>query len=1069
MREQPGNGLARSDDFSRDTIGRGSIARRLHTQVRIAGDSDIHVSPHTGTQGRCNGAGPRVCSERRIAAMGPSRFDRGLARPQTLCFLRELLGESNGQCWSRGIGRAQRRCSASAGAALRPDEERDEQRGRGDDASDTHLTPMTSARTRSRFPFIRKVNNEVLLPGARPTAEQLLGARAVEYGMRMSFASGVPILDAQLDGKNAFNGMAYQADVNNDKSLGKLLVDQPEHSGNVRLWAELMQFRLRIGGTSGALDVWFGIRRRGLNLPVEGDEAHFFWPPIIRAMLNHDTDVRNRSAWLSSLVEHALDIRSRTGLHYQDLYKCIILGQVHWPAFVIHWHTRLVKANLVPADCLKQVAPHFVQNRKMLQQLYKRCPERDLYDVVIGACLDDDDAKTALYWHRWLLRQGDGPSQSMFKDQRVQELFDTDQDRSLPMKHNDAPQPVGDAKQVAELPALTRPGMSSLLGDVHGIKPKEISDTFVAKMFATRAFSLDIVIKGLSFFSIEKLGPVALREMAIRAKTPVEFCNKVADLKAMNIQLSDSIYCRILHKLASDGQTTLFTELLASDQHPEAYEDVQTQEALLVSFFESGHWTQAHITLLGLALSGGKPHFRASNRVMQHYLRNRNWQGLPQIMHTMQIHKTPLTWTTVTFLFRYLLPERRVRRRPVESQRPDRPRFHSLDFVTNACMYAEALQPGFVKPSLWIELLKRHGMTFRWDELERLVLWIVQHYKTHGGSFPRPKFDDRLVGSSRASKRLARRNLIHALQRAEPLRAILNTDRKEAMFGWSFRHAGMKNLLKPLDDLDPRHAQTAGGTHAEPWAKGLALLKHLRDYYKIPINIRNLRKVVITRLWVLFGPAWSKVRHHELIRERNQLCLGRFIKHINEIWDTPRPLFARINPDILEAAATGKDPRAEAMLVTLLFGKAKEGGGLRKTGNYKHVQEYVDVGLFAKLIASSPEGLRGLERRRGKDSYQRQRQWQHSPLRVVRWKQAPSPYAPPTHETPAGAKWDAREDAERRKWGGARVPVVEGTRWLELQPLSSEPASPALGQDKGQQTVVKEEAIAEGAGVGVGV
>ncbi|KAI7570653.1 hypothetical protein KC317_g2276 [Hortaea werneckii] len=647
--------------------------------------------------------------------------------------------------------------------------------------------------------------------------------------------------------------------------------------------------------------------------------------------------------------------------------------------------------------------------------MYKRSGERDLYDIAIGAALqweaeqeasrqmtpnskrNDLTMSRALRWHRFLLRYGDGPSQEFFTRPEVQRLFELDGDESLPMIHAQSHQvaaPPGCEQSdlstdVQHYPSLTRANFSSFMGEAHGIKQKEVSDNFVAKMFATRAFPLDLVINGLTFFSVNKVGGVALREMALREVGPVAFCNRLTALRAAGISLDDSVYTKLLCKLAEEVQTDLYETLLASDQHPDAYSDSATQEALLVSFLGSNDWTNAHVTLLALESTESTDSRAAAwNRVAQHYLRHRAHKLTAHTIETMQRSKLPLTYKTMMSLHRYVLPARRRRMKPVESQRMDRPPFDALNFVTRTAMYADDVARASkdlrgtdkVKSRVWIELLKRYGMKHRWAEFEKLVHWLASNF---GGAEHRARVataTPRLKGY-RARKW---RQLVafrpqtpkSELWPSSPLPLIFDRQMQQAIVTWGFRSAAVRNALQEQprrDDVGYR------------WWQGLSLLMHLRKI-GVQVDIEDVRRALWLRMWILFGPGVSQRHVNMLTRKVNRLSLERYITTANEIWategDPGTPLFD-IPSDLLDD--TNTDPARLQDLLAAFFGRHAHVHYDKEAG----LHEYVDIQAWSSAVAArqahypsaSPQYDLGIDRI-SKAKY-RHLAWANSPLRVA--------------------------------------------------------------------------------------
>ncbi|KAI7477310.1 hypothetical protein KC351_g8912 [Hortaea werneckii] len=852
--------------------------------------------------------------------------------------------------------------------------------------------------------------------------------------MHMSFRSGVPILteprqdrreqqrvgrkDMQGSGyPESFEELRYQADVSCPMKLGSLLVDEPEHHNNMQLWIELLHFRQRLDGLSGIVAIWKGMRQRNVDTPTEGSAAQILWSAFI-STITVDRRLHPAAPSIPDLFAYAIELKARTGKFYADFYT-IVVGRSFRvdAAMASNWHRRLTSAGLAPEKPLKLIVKDVVfgERIKRFQDMYKRSGERDLYDIAVGAALqweaeqeaasqitpnlrrNDLTIGRALRWHRFLLRYGDGPSQEFFTRPEVQRLFELDGDESLPMIHaqsyqgamlpeSDQPSPSID---IQHYPSLTRANFSSFMGEAHGIKQKEVSDNFVAKMFATRAFPLDLVINGLTFFSVNKVGGVALREMALREVGPVAFCNRLTTLRAAGISVGDSVYTKLLCKLAEEVQTDLYETLLASDQHPDAYSDSATQETLLVSFLAGNDWTNAHVTLLALeSFENTDSKAAAWNRVAQHYLRHRAHKLTAHTIETMQRSKLPLTYKTMMSLHRYLLPARRRRMKPVESQRTDRPPFDALNFVTRTAMYSDDVARASqgrrgsdkVKSRVWIELLKRYGMKHRWAEFEKLVHWLASNF---GGAEHRASVTTappRLKGyRARKWRRLAAfrpQTPKSELWPSSPLPLIFDRQMQQALVTWGFRSAAVRNALQEQprrDDVGWR------------WWQGLSLLMHLRKI-GVQVDIEDVRRALWLRMWILFGPGVSQRHVNMLTRKVNCLSLERYITTANEIWanegDPGTPLF-----DIPSALLddTNADPARLQDLLAAFFGRHAHVRYDKEEG----LHEYVDIKAWSSAVAArqahypSANPQYDLGMNRIPKAKHRHLAWANSPLRVA--------------------------------------------------------------------------------------
>ncbi|EMC94070.1 hypothetical protein BAUCODRAFT_150291 [Baudoinia panamericana UAMH 10762] len=438
-------------------------------------------------------------------------------------------------------------------------------------------------------------------------------------------------------------------------------------------------------------------------------------------------------------------------------------------------------------------------------------------------------------------------------------------DESLPKIHKKRLQRFATPAEVAKAMPLSRAAMSELVGEVHGIKPKHISDSFVAKLFATAAFPLDLVVRGLGFLGVQDVGPLALREMALRAGSTDAFIGTLATLKQMKIKVSNALYCRLLRKLAADGQPEMFDALLANDQHPDSFEDDMVQDRLLKAFLHLEQWPMVHVTMMGRALAGHESEHRAWNELLQHYLETGSWHNVEQTWQSMQARKVHITHRTVGFMWRYALPERRKRHRPALSQwhSTDRPHFDALTFVTNAYMYASR-HGDSVAPKVWVEMLKRYGMVYRlWPELEKLALWLGERYGT--------------ADSWEAIKKRQQGSVLPS----DPFSTIFHWQMQQALFVWGFNNAAMMHRLRvrPL-----KLGGSDGMTPWEDWAQGLKLLKRLSTTYGVGLRTSFIRKAFLLRMKIIFSRRHTDVPVTRLIRRRNRLSFEQYVRQGCEIF-----------------------------------------------------------------------------------------------------------------------------------------------------------------------------------------
>ena len=865
-------------------------------------------------------------------------FDRWLARPSTLRLFRHLLEPERKHAWCSGIRAKQ--CFTSG-----------------------HAPKWTAGRDSTRKSKHHAVRGSMQHAAITAAAK-----------------SSAPTPSTfQHDGvsRRAFEDLQFEADVNGTQpcSTGQLrLVDTPEHSHDFQLWTEILDFRQRIDGYAGILDVWHGLRKREVDLPVDGEHAHALWRTFALIPSKSEEVGPATDALAHKLVDYALELDEREGQRYLGLYKSIVGPSIQrhltsaW-----YWHARLREIGLLPSDALKQVVTEFTRlstetkaSSSQFKKFYKASEERDLYDTYVSEALAVPDDLAALRLHKVFLKEGDAPSATMFARPDVQRLFDLDQNRALPMRRRDrtAVVPASSSAQASgPYPPLTRAAMSSLVGDVHGIKAKEVGDTFVAKMFATRAFSMELLLKGLGFLGVEALGPLGMRELGLRSSDCAEFTTRLDAIGQMGISILDVPYCNLIRTIASDGQNMTYQTLLASDQHPEAFAETRTQEALLVSYLDSAQWAQANLAMTALCLAGPEYESRAWNRQLQHQLCARNFDEARHSVQRMQAKRLPLTVYTLTCLHRHMLPERRPGKRPVESQRYDRPDFNTLDFVCSAYVYSEQLS-GNVHSRLWVELLKRYGMAFRWDGLQKLVLWLVARYTQEPRAARSPGVDG-LHFADREGPLVFPRNT---------LTAIFSPAMQRALVHWGFRSAIWRSQLTAGVTWNVETPPSL--TRCEPWARGLALVLSLQDR-GVSVSIPAVAWAFKLRMWSLFGPGFSTLRINEVARAENPHTLAHYLRHAKALRNGNEELFF-VDERFLPPAARASDEGDGELLPDLMT--AYFGDHMRTS---LRQQEYAVIEPWSRVVATY-----GAQIHRGKTMGQRQRAWESSRLRVRR---VPSP------------------------------------------------------------------------------
>lgn len=862
-------------------------------------------------------------------AMG-ARFDKGLARPSTLHFLRRLVGPEHAtnpakpQRWTatiRTIGKGYGTVATTQ--CVSPNSPPDEK--------------ISAAAAAAALDIFREQRDRVAKELGLHTSEEddNVGISTVKiYGLQ-------PL-------STSYSDLLYsETRVRNVSPSRDLLIDKPENFGNLEAWCRILQHRERTDGLHGVVDVWTGMRDRGIDLPVDGHLADTFWTILIHAAVKNKIRASHKKL-LEEVIDHAEYLKASGLGQYRRLHTIVVGRFLRSPTHIpkrggklpnkyteYEWHRRIRDAGFCDAQSLAELTTDVVKSFStntafaMWKRMYHDSENRNLYDSCMRTVLSQaaGNAQLIASWHMLFVSSGDLPGPELSSTRAVRYLsnalgsggaedastrhhIDLEELERITIADRDA------AVQSAS-PLLSRASMSGFVGDVHGIKPKAISDQFCARMFATRSFSLETIIRGLALLGTEALGPMALRELAIRAASPEVFKERLADVRGAGMIISPSVYGHVLNTIVAHSQHDLFQALLDSDQHPESYEDQHTQETLFGNFLQAEQWSLAYITLIGLSYKSNLRSDRAWNRLLQHYTKAQDHVEIVRIYSHMFSEQLAISSRSLNFLGKYLLPTRSPSKPPMKSSNSPSSEFNSLNFVVNAHRYA-ASGGSYVAPARWTELLKRYGMAGDLTAIARLAPWLAQHYAREA------------IVQSRGPYKIYRRT-------DAMLSKIFNPVSLRAFVIWGFRSAGMRDKLRP-----PAHDAGISNdieSHIEPWARGLELLLQLK-YLGVKVDTDNVRRAMREVLWPLFGPGCSsRPSNLELIR-RNQLTLAHYVEHANQVWD--EPLF-----DVLSEPSQDLQATKDALLLVAVFGRQRLAN--QKTGTWVDVESWAaakDEGMW---------------------------------------------------------------------------------------------------------------------------
>lgn len=744
-----------------------------------------------------------------------------------------------------------------------------------------------------------EATNNALFPAASQIERKNFLARLTSW---------LPLFNRLQASPDAFATLSHEADVCNRlpaiDTRETRLVDQPQYLQNVNLWLELLRFRLRLDGQQGVIDIVQAMVQRKVILPVRGPQADQLWSTLFWSAVQYPKTLHH-------LYPYLVETLSRSSLLEIRLYARLVGPLLRQnPMFAATWHKRMQADGLLPPAfvsvlaqfatdvCLSNHKPRAIE---AFRKIYTSAKVKHAYDECMLPICRSFDFPDAVDMHAFFIRHDDYPSLSMQSMPVIVHLTENDwlaksnmksttrarfSSQVLEAQHEfDCLKPYKpDAHHAGTtIPPLTRESMSSIVGDVHNIREKELNDAFCARLFATTAFSIDLIITGLRMLGMRTVGNLALREIAARAPSPDEYLTTVDAMKAAGITITDSVFSRALHSFAArPDKHHSFEYLITSDQHPTAYEDRVLQKQLFASFLASGDHSQANAILDILTMHQRQPENYHANLILQTYARSGQRESTLQILHEMRLHRIPVSDASLQIIQWTLLRPRLRSKRPVTQRNHDFK--DDLDFTTN--VFLETMRTGqLVSPTQWHEILRRYGMENRLEPLERLSTWLALWYSGRLNNdqplTPSPSSDE---GGAKARTATPSKGDQH------PLAVIFTPHLLQAIIAWGFKSEASLpesimsiKLGSPTESADvSQKPETEMVEIPKDWTRGLALVRKL---HTLGVNVEgmDLRREVKLRLWILYGPGRSTVAANRRAQKMNKLSLVHRVDQIHRI------------------------------------------------------------------------------------------------------------------------------------------------------------------------------------------
>ncbi|KZF21747.1 hypothetical protein L228DRAFT_248476 [Xylona heveae TC161] len=645
-------------------------------------------------------------------------------------------------------------------------------------------------------------------------------------------------------------------------------------------WVQCVEDCRRIYGLQGMADIWRAVVEHGRDLPTEGRTADRLWTSLLELGF----------AEPSVLIEiyiHSLKLLRTSGKRWTKLYNAIVGHYlIEDPGVAYKWHKRLQTYHPTPADGLRELVRDSLKHQASLgvfRRIYLEHEHQKIYSTIIPILCDDERYTEALKWHKLLKERGDLPISSTAAEPLLKYLALYGDKKSL----REVTQSLVKAgvSFAASTPKVLKPNtflsremMNRALGEIYNIQPKTFSDEFCARLFATRAFSVNAVIGGLRILGVDEIGPISFREIAVRSPAPQAIKEHIAKLNAAGIDIGPSVFSRCIEKFAIQGEVELLNDLLATDQHPDALQDRKLQERLLTYHHKRQDWRQFRMTLAVLTVSGtGDLSAETWNVILRSHIALGDLTAAQQTIRAMRQNKVLITAASSQCLLRASLRDRRTGKRPISL--PD----HRDDLSLVATLWLDLLRSGgVVAPSAWTEILRRLGMSGRMDELEKLALWLMAYYSPSTSRKKLALFGQQITtgnnpGLGWHTPELPRSHPKH------PLKLLFPKALQGAIITWGFRTLSEGSIPPNRLHSGAQDMNRLETIMSHPWCKGLLLLRALKNE-GAPVHTGLVRRVCNQNFRMLYGSGRSAVEINRKAAARNPFTLEEMMKAAQNIW-----------------------------------------------------------------------------------------------------------------------------------------------------------------------------------------
>lgn len=659
----------------------------------------------------------------------------------------------------------------------------------------------------------------------------------------------------------------------------RLLVDKPENRKDMTLWACLLDYQMRINGTAGVINVWKALWGRKALYDVDNPLAKMFWRVLLEGVLLSDDRSILEGVWIYS--EWMYDTHQ---VKWPQLYTTVIshLLRTHRHREVLQWQLRLAPNFYPGPDQFAKIVKEFALDKELyrldtLPSLYKISPDKSLYSTLLPYLFDLGESNLARAWRRVFVRHGEAPQtpapvRPLLRFMRGYHPMDTLTSEELAALKFTV-EPTKD-----EDPDLSREFMNRVHGRTFGITVKNYNDGIGARWFATSWVSLDLAISTIVALGIQKIGPLSLQSIALRAGNSKNVLDRISQLRDHGISVIESNYLQLVLYLARKNDDELLDDLLQSDFHPDVFDDLELQTRLVDSATNASDWRTLRLLLVSRLVAFEQSARQIANSVLRFHFEQRNPDGVVQVLEDMKLRNIPLNVEEATHIYESLIDDYTHSTRGLTSQ--------PAAFYLSVFRQLKSMDVP-VPLNHWRLLILSMVRRGRLDDLERFSIELVEMFLSEPsmrpGFVPLHVWDlpEAMKSPLEGVENLLGVYIPQDLPAAHihhPLRELFNNKVITEMIEKAF-------ITHPGQGFRTKHNTQAQGGHsqAEHIMRVIRLLRLLHER-GMWIRFRKIEFAVTNCLVNIYGLNRPRDNAQRLMRANNTLALTEMKKIVDSAW-----------------------------------------------------------------------------------------------------------------------------------------------------------------------------------------